>query len=145
MIYRRELGDGMKKCNKCCFIKDNDEFHKSKNSKSGLHAYCIECNKKYKLENAEKIRIHRQKKHAENKEKNNSRCRIYHATPAGRARDLYKSAMKRAKMGGLEFSIIYEHVFVMLLHGKCQKSGIPFDLTQQKNKKAIYIVIIIVF
>lgn len=45
-----------KTCNKCNQTKDISNFYKSKYSKDGYRYYCIDCEKKYLLENKEDVK-----------------------------------------------------------------------------------------
>jgi len=56
----------MKKCAKCCEIKEDTEFHKQPKNKSGLHSYCKVCRKE-----AKKI------EYIQNKDKYNARSKRY--------------------------------------------------------------------
>ena len=40
----------MKRCNKCNTVKEDQEFHKNRSTKSGLDVYCKRCYKVWKIE-----------------------------------------------------------------------------------------------
>ena len=52
-----------------------------------------------------------------------------YTTPEGRARTLYNSAKRRAAKMGLEFNLTYERILSGIIIGKCERSGIDFNLT----------------
>ena len=64
----------MKVCSSCKIEKDDLSFYKDKSSKSGLRSNCKDCNKKYKIENSEKIREYS----ILYREKNNERYKEYY-------------------------------------------------------------------
>lgn len=121
----------MKICGKCFSVKNDKQFYKGK---TGLHAWCIECNKLYKIENKEKIAAQKNHHHKLNKNEHNQSCRNYRSTSIGRAKDLFRSAKKRAIDKKIEFNICFEQVLVLVLIGKCSKSGICFDLSKPVEK-----------
>ena len=53
--------------------------------------------------------------------------------PMGRAKNLCANAKKRARIRGKEFDISVAHIHVILMIGRCQKTGLPFDLTPANN------------
>ena len=53
--------------------------------------------------------------------------------PRWRAGRMLASAKKRAKVAGLEFSLTTDDVLWPILFGKCQATGLPFDLSRSRG------------
>jgi hypothetical protein len=61
--------------------------------------------------------------------------RVYRQTPNGRANKLLHNAKSRAKRKNIEFSISEEFVRDKIAIGKCELTGLSFDLTISKTTK----------
>jgi hypothetical protein len=92
---------GMKRCSKCWIEKCESNFSKNKNSKDGLHAWCKECvkqynqdnkdwNKKYAIDNAEKITKRRKQYEQDNAEQITERKKLYYQNNKQTIRDRQK-------------------------------------------------------
>jgi hypothetical protein len=68
-----------------------------------------------------------------NKEKMDRKASDYLTTPRGRAVQLVSTARARAKKHNMEFNLTIEHIFEILEIGRCQKSGLPFDLKRAEQ------------
>lgn len=123
----------MKKCGKCKNIKPFDEFSKSKTSKNGLYLWCKSCDRSFKKQKKPITDEQKKEWHLKNRDRQLKRMRNYHASQNGRARDLHRSAMKRANIKGINFNISLEHIRILLALGKCQRSGIHFDLSMENK------------
>lgn len=62
-----------------------------------------------------------------------ARLNAAYLDPYGRAKKLCGTAKMRAYRSGREFSITVEHVHCVIAMGVCQKSGLPFDLTNRSH------------
>ena len=61
----------VKKCLKCGNISLKSNFHKNKNRKDGLQAYCIYCRKQYCNENRDQIIEYKKKYYLDNRDQIN--------------------------------------------------------------------------
>lgn len=84
-----------KLCKKCNIIKDVSEFHKNKNTKSGLSEYCISCKQKYdaKYRKTDKIvQLYNSEKYKRRKLKykneNYIKVKLYTAKLTAKARNI---------------------------------------------------------
>ncbi len=56
LLIRNRIKMRMKVCSKCKEEKNVNEFYKQKRSKDGLSYRCRDCNKRYKIDNADKLK-----------------------------------------------------------------------------------------
>jgi hypothetical protein len=56
-------------CSKCNEEKNNSDFNKCSRNKSGLRVECKSCQKKYYIQNSEKVKTGRKKRYSENSDK----------------------------------------------------------------------------
>jgi hypothetical protein len=68
------------------------------------------------------------------REYNRTTTAAYRQTPRGRAGLLLWFAAKRAKLSGLEFSLLWEPVAAEIERGNCAVTGLPFDLKPGPDK-----------
>lgn len=99
-------------CNSCKISKPITEFRESKSYKEGRRSHCKEC---------DKVRVRR-----------------YQQTPKGRAHQLVNRAKLRAAKSGLPHTITAKWVLERLLRGKCEVTGIPFELNFIGNDKEVH-------
>lgn len=67
----------MRRCNKCKIEKPASEFNKDKSNKSGLQYSCRDCQKKWRLENSEKIKEDYRKRYIKNRDEYKERAKIW--------------------------------------------------------------------
>lgn len=107
----------MKVCIKCKIHKPLDAFHRNKRVKDGYQSWCIECRKIYDEENKDAQKTYFRKIYDRQK-----------VSPIHRAARLVADARKRAKMKGETFQMSKARIEVALLIGKCERTGIEFQL-----------------
>lgn len=137
-------------CNKCETLKDLNDFYKQKGNKYNKRSECKECTRKrnknvYNDPLKREKKLHINKKHIEEnqeyyrnyhkeyyiKNKNNfsiRSCKTYSSVD-GRAKSLYSSAKRRSIKHNLEFDLSFSKIVVTLMLGKCERTGITFDLS----------------
>lgn len=64
-------------CSKCKVLKELTDFHNCSRSKDGLKSSCKECNKKFSIENKERISTQKKEYYLKNKEYIDNRNKIY--------------------------------------------------------------------
>ena len=69
--------DLVKKCSKCGIIKLKSNFHKDKNRKDGLQAYCLSCRMHYYNENRDQIIEYKKKYYLDNRDQIIENRKIY--------------------------------------------------------------------
>ena len=131
----------VKKCVKCHEIKNHAEFGKCKNSKDGLTSQCRYChnlNQKIKRDLSLKSSLDILEKKQYDTKRYFARHHLTFSDPYTRAKRLFNCAKYRAKQKGIEFSVCFARVHVALMIGKCEKSGIIFDLevSNKESRKA---------
>ena len=84
----------------------------------------------YYIKNQEKKLERQRKRYAENREKVLERQREYRAANPEKdtTKNLFRNAKNRAKAKGLPFTLTKEWVVERIEWGKCELSGIPFNL-----------------
>lgn len=96
-----------------------------------------EKDRSYRKANLEQVKKTQAKYREANKEQlrnsDASRYRERVRTVDGRADRLFQSAKSRAKKKHASFTLLREDVLQMLVVGKCQRSGIPFDLRTTRD------------
>jgi hypothetical protein len=97
----------VKTCNKCQINKPLNCFSKRKNTSDGLQWWCKDCKK---LDDANRL-----------------------LNPKSRSAFLFNSAKLRSKKFGGVVSITPEWIEEKILKGKCDLTGLPFDLTPVEN------------
>lgn len=128
-----------KKCSLCGENKSLVEFPFVTSKRTARRTSCKQCaknrkdNAEYRRSQSQRNRFERRNK-PENRAKEIQQGKNYRTTPMGRARTLWHGAKHRAKTNSLEFNITVEFIHVVLIVGVCQKTGIPFDLSQTKLK-----------
>lgn len=65
----------MRRCNKCKIEKPASEFNKDKGNKSGLQYSCRDCQKKWRLENSEKIKDDYRRRYIKNRDEYKERAK----------------------------------------------------------------------
>lgn len=100
------IGAMTKLCTGCGCNKPLDEFYRSNERKDGRKNPCKVCVRDRVL----------------------AYSRDKYATAMGRSKQIHTSAKWRANKRELTFNICVEQVHVMLLLGRCAKTGIAFDL-----------------
>lgn len=89
------------------------------------------------LANPEKFREGARRRDREYRKRNPQKSLIRNAkfrtTAKGAAQYLYSNAKRRAKVGGLEFSITREWILDAVEKGKCQITGIPFVIANGRK------------
>lgn len=97
----------MKQCTDCGVEKSLSAFTKSRSTIDGLSYICRACNRV---------------RHAQ-----------WRDTPKGRAGVMVSHARGRARKKGLEFNLTSEWLSSHLEPGRCEVTGIPFDLRATQN------------
>lgn len=139
----------LKTCNKCKIEKTCDEFYKNNKGRFGVGYTCKTCSKeyrnayrmeniekikKYKSENADKIKQHRKVYLTENREVIADKLRLTRirsrTNPITRSKHIFNAAKTRAAKKNIKFTICVEHVICLMHVGKCNKTGIKFDLSR---------------
>ena len=105
-------------CTKCRFSKSEKEFHKNRSTLSGFHCQCKACRNPYNRNKAKKY-IRTPEGVATQK--------LYRA--AHKERILWTAAKHRAKVKGIEFSILVSDIFIPKV---CPVLGI--ELTWEKER-----------
>ena len=115
-----------KRCPKCKKDLELSAFSVDRNKANGLKSYCRSCLAiewgKYKATPEGKATVIKKR-------------RVYRSTVKGKAHVLYDSARKRAVKKNLEFSITREWIHAKLIIGKCELSGLLFDLSLSKDTR----------
>ena len=73
--------------------------------------------------------------YAANRDDRLEKARRYKASIPGLAKTLHRSAKSRAESRGLAFDISVLQIEVMLHAGRCQRSGIPFDVRRMSDAR----------
>ena len=81
-------------------------------------------------------RIKARRWHAVKPEVNRERCKRYANTEKGRAVLLLKNAKDRAKRQGVPYELDLDFVLERLRFGKCEITGLEFELSLSKKYKA---------
>ena len=102
------LGVCVKTCNKCQISKPLNCFSKRKSTSDGLQWWCKDCKK---LDDANRL-----------------------VNPKSRSCFLFNSAKLRSKKFGGNISITPQWIEDKILSGKCELTGLPFDLQPIKDK-----------
>ena len=72
----------MKKCKKCGIKKDNNNFNKSSHSTDGLHYWCKNCRREYRITNYARFSVtnkeYKKEYNSKNKDKNNTNSKKYY-------------------------------------------------------------------
>lgn len=100
-----------KTCRQCQRSKPGSAFGRHAGSKDGRRGTCAQCVRDHMLVYS----------------------RDRYASPLGRARQMVNGAKCRAKRDGISFNVCVEQIHMLVLLGRCQKSGIPFDLLPPEN------------
>lgn len=128
---------------KVCFACENTkpitEFY-SRPSRPNKHdKRCHACRRTYVNQcyaaNKHRYKVSRAEYAAKNKDKQKQLTRAYSETIHGRSKILIKSAKQRATQKGREFSIDLDFVKSRLHNGKCEVTGIDFDLSPHDRLK----------
>ena len=135
----------VRRCARCTVEKTAEEFNKESRSSDGLHSYCRSCYRTYQRIRTRKI-IRTPEMIAEKaaydaeyrtrkgiRERVKARQLFRYSQPVLRAENLCRMAKTRAIKKGIEYSLTLERVSVAITLGKCEKSGIPFDMVPNGN------------
>lgn len=79
------------------------------------------------------MRRHRAKHPESGKDANRVRCRTNYATPKWRAKSLCRSASLRSARRGIPFHLKWQEIQRIIENGRCEVTGIPFDLTPNED------------
>ena len=139
--------DGFKFCRKCEKELPLEDFYKNKGAGDGKSSYCIECMKKYYIDNKERINAYvteynnknrekinreRREKYAENREEMRAQWKAWYDTPEGKAKDkarvdLRRARRKKAKVG--EIPDGYREILHENQNGLCYYCKRDLDVT----------------
>ena len=134
------IGEAMKQCCTCQKEKPNSEFSKNTKSKDKLQSSCIECNRilsrEYYNKNKEVYKQKYQKEknlikeyRKDNVDRYKEWAKSHRLTIRGRSKDLFNAAKARSKKFNLDFDLIIERIEFALIIGKCERTGLSFDLS----------------
>lgn len=153
----------MKICTGCQIEKPFSEFHKRRDTPSGVTARCKNCrisyqksrskekseyDAEYRNKNREKIKNYLKEYNENNrvalsvkkKAYKNERKDFFNSLDAerdltiiGRSKKIYNSAKRSAPLRNLSFNLDLDDVLLKMIAGRCARSGIPFDLKRSKT------------
>jgi len=116
-----------KRCSRCRLKKSVFEFSKNRRQVDGLQSQCKECSA---LSQGE----HRARDAGRAKANDVKSFSKYYLTSNGRATFMLGNARARARRLGLEFSLTKEWLLEKLSHGRCEATGLPFDISTGYGK-----------
>ena len=107
-----------KVCTRCNTDKPLSEFAIRKRMKTIINYVLPEC----KQCASDRTRIHRESEHGK------KLLRAYKLSPNGKARHLFKESQRSARKKDIAFDLTSEWIRERVALGKCQVTGIPFDM-----------------
>ena len=110
----------MKRCPKCGQDKSTSAYYRDCNRKDGLTLYCKVCIKTYTASVPKDVRREYSRR---------SRHRLRN-NPFYRAGRLVADARMRAKQRNLPCDITTENIAERIQRGKCEVTGVPFELSR---------------
>jgi len=117
---------GVKRCSGCKTSKSCSDFSPTRRHRDGLAGWCKSC--KAKMEKARRakprvIALHRMN---------------YQTDMNFRARQLLGSVAKRCRSGGIEFDLDVEWLTGRLTIGRCEVTGLKFDMARASRLPTAY-------
>lgn len=123
-----------KECTKCHQVKRHSEYHKCGRVHDGRRSICKSCMNIYYKNREDKYEVARRTYRENNRALMREKNLRYQSTVPGRASNLWKTAMHRAKMKGIAFDLPREWVIEKLKLGICEITGLEFELTKKKDR-----------
>lgn len=123
-------------CTKCKETKSVDAYHRAPGISDGRRAVCKSCMNAYYRSREDKYKETRKAYLERTREKRAAQCLKNRCTPHGQASALWKTAQQRSKNKSLEFSLPREWVVARVVNGKCEVTGVKFDLSKRGERYA---------